>query len=138
MALVSSDFVTKYLAGQNPIGRRVTVPLMGLTRVAPVTREIVGVVAPIRPSHDGDDSDQLYVPLTQNAWANSTLVRDDAVEAVRAMKEHATGPLSTIGSLSLSRSLLRAGLVDRATDSRRPLWRSPCRRPSRGSIPNSR
>ena len=74
VALVSSDFVTKHLGGRNPIGVRVTVPMMGLTRVAPVTREIVGVVAPIRPSPDGDDSDQLYVPLTQNAWANSTLV----------------------------------------------------------------
>jgi putative ABC transport system permease protein len=74
VALVSSDFVTKHLGGQNPIGVRVTVPMMGLTRVAPVTREIVGVVAPIRPLHDGDDSDQLYVPLTQNTWANSMLV----------------------------------------------------------------
>ncbi|MFD0316291.1 dihydrofolate reductase family protein [Streptomyces flavalbus] len=47
------------------------------------------------------------------AWANCTLVRDDAVEAVRAMKSGGSGLLSTIGSLSLSRSLLRAGLVDR-------------------------
>ena len=47
------------------------------------------------------------------AWANSTLVRDDAVEAVRALKSSASGVLSTIGSLSLSRSLLRAGIVDR-------------------------
>lgn len=47
------------------------------------------------------------------AWANSTLVRDDAVEAVRGMKENGSGLLSTIGSLSLCRSLLRAGLVDR-------------------------
>jgi dihydrofolate reductase len=47
------------------------------------------------------------------AWANSTLVRDDAVEAVRAMKDDGSGLLSTIGSLSLCRSLLRAGLVDR-------------------------
>ncbi len=46
-------------------------------------------------------------------WANSTLVRDDAVEAVRAMKSSGSGILSTIGSLSLCRSLLRAGLVDR-------------------------
>jgi dihydrofolate reductase len=46
-------------------------------------------------------------------WANTTLVHDDAVEAVRAMKEDGSGPLSTIGSISLSRSLLRAGLVDR-------------------------
>ncbi|WP_448321207.1 dihydrofolate reductase family protein [Streptomyces sp. CO7] len=56
-------------------------------------------------------SSSLEEPLT---WANCTLVRDDAVDAVRAMKS-AGGPelLSTIGSLSLSRSLLRAGLVDR-------------------------
>jgi hypothetical protein len=41
------------------------------------------------------------------------LVRDDAVEAVRAMKSSGSGLLSTIGSLSLCRSLLWAGLVDR-------------------------
>lgn len=49
-------------------------------------------------------------PLT---WANATLVRDDAVAAVRAMKQDGSGTLSTLGSLSLSRSLLAAGLVDR-------------------------
>lgn len=47
------------------------------------------------------------------AWANSTLVRGDAVEAVRAMKQDGSGILSTIGSLSLCRSLLQGGLVDR-------------------------
>jgi len=46
-------------------------------------------------------------------WANSTLARGDAVDAVRAMKEDGSGLLSTLGSVSLSRSLLRAGLVDR-------------------------
>jgi len=55
-------------------------------------------------------SSSLDDPLT---WDNSTLVRGDAVEAVRAMKEEGDGILSTIGSLSLSRSLLQAGLVDR-------------------------
>jgi dihydrofolate reductase len=55
-------------------------------------------------------STSLEAPL---AWANSTLVREDAIEAVRAMKEDGSGLLSTIGSLSLCRSLLRAGLVDR-------------------------
>jgi dihydrofolate reductase len=52
----------------------------------------------------------LEEPLT---WANSTLVRGDAVDAVREMKGHGAGLLSTLGSLSLCRSLLRAGLVDR-------------------------
>ena len=47
------------------------------------------------------------------AWANSTLVRGDAADAVRAIKQDGAGLLSTIGSLSLARSLLAAGLVDR-------------------------
>ena len=47
------------------------------------------------------------------AWANTTLVRGDAADAVRAMKEEGSGILSTIGSISLCRSLLSAGLVDR-------------------------
>ena len=55
-------------------------------------------------------SSTLEEPLT---WANATLVRGDAVEAVRAMKEDGSGLMSTLGSLSLCRSLLRAGLVDR-------------------------
>src|SRR5690606_25676350 len=48
-------------------------------------------------------SSSLEEPLT---WANSTLVRDDAVETVRAMKAGGSGLLSTIGSISLCRSLL--------------------------------
>ena len=55
-------------------------------------------------------STSLEEPL---AWANTKLVRDDAVEAVRAMKEDGSGLISTIGSISLCRSLVRAGLVDR-------------------------
>ncbi len=55
-------------------------------------------------------STSLEEPLT---WANARLVRDDAVEVVRAMKEGGSGLMSTIGSISLCRSLLRAGLVDR-------------------------
>jgi dihydrofolate reductase len=55
-------------------------------------------------------STSLEEPL---AWANATLVRDDAVAAVRTMKERGSDVLSTIGSISLCRSLLRAGLVDR-------------------------
>lgn len=55
-------------------------------------------------------SSTLQAPLS---WANSQLVSGDAVEAVRAMKEEGGGALRTIGSLSLCRSLLRAGLVDR-------------------------
>jgi dihydrofolate reductase len=55
-------------------------------------------------------SSSLEEPLS---WANTTLLRDEAVEVVRAMKADGSGILSTIGSLSLCRSLVRAGLVDR-------------------------
>ncbi|MCZ2404776.1 dihydrofolate reductase family protein [Paenarthrobacter sp. Z7-10] len=55
-------------------------------------------------------SSTLQAPLT---WPNSELVTGDAVEAVTAMKRTRTGTLSTLGSLSLCRSLLSAGLVDR-------------------------
>jgi dihydrofolate reductase len=47
------------------------------------------------------------------AWANTTVVRSDAVETVRTMKADDAGILSTIGSLSVARALLQAGLVDR-------------------------
>jgi dihydrofolate reductase len=47
------------------------------------------------------------------AWANSELVPGDAVATVREMKDRDASPLRTIGSLSLCRSLLAAGLVDR-------------------------
>jgi dihydrofolate reductase len=45
-------------------------------------------------------------------WANTRLVSGDAAEAVAAMKRDGTN-MSTLGSLSLCRSLLTAGLVDR-------------------------
>jgi dihydrofolate reductase len=47
------------------------------------------------------------------SWANSHLINGDAVETVRSMKESGTVAMRTIGSLSLCRSLVRAGLVDR-------------------------
>jgi dihydrofolate reductase len=54
-------------------------------------------------------SSTLETPL---AWANTQLVRGDPVEAVAAMKRGGTN-MSTLGSLTLCRSLLEAGLVDR-------------------------
>ena len=47
------------------------------------------------------------------AWPNTRLVSRDAVEAVRELKETGTESMRTIGSLTLCRSLLNAGLVDR-------------------------
>jgi dihydrofolate reductase len=47
------------------------------------------------------------------SWPNTQLVNRDPVEAVREMKETGSAPMRTIGSLTLCRSLLTAGLVDR-------------------------
>jgi len=55
-------------------------------------------------------SSTLREPL---AWANTQLVAGDPIEAVREMKAKGSRPMRTIGSLTLCRSLLKAGLVDR-------------------------
>ena len=44
---------------------------------------------------------------------NSTLVTGDAADTVRTLKQNDDRSMRTIGSLSLCRSLLEAGLVDR-------------------------
>jgi dihydrofolate reductase len=55
-------------------------------------------------------SSTLQAPLS---WPNTRLVGGDAVEAVRTMKEDEDADLRTLGSLSLCRALISAGLVDR-------------------------
>ncbi len=55
-------------------------------------------------------SNTLTEPLE---WENSTLVGGDPVEAVRQMRQTGDRSMRTIGSLTLCRSLLEAGLVDR-------------------------
>ena len=55
-------------------------------------------------------SSTLKGPLS---WANTELVGEDAVAAVEDMKRRDSRHLHTLGSLSLCRSLLAAGLVDR-------------------------
>ena len=55
-------------------------------------------------------SSTLREPL---AWANTQLVNRDAVEFVREMKDNGSTSMRTIGSLTLCRALLDAGLVDR-------------------------
>jgi dihydrofolate reductase len=56
-------------------------------------------------------SSTLKEPL---AWPNTRLVHQDAVEAVGQMKDdRGSSSMRTMGSVSLCRSLLKAGLVDR-------------------------
>jgi dihydrofolate reductase len=56
-------------------------------------------------------SSTLREPLS---WPNTRLVNRDAVDAVREMKDDGSAEsMRTMGSLTLCRALLRAGLVDR-------------------------
>src|SRR4029079_12366008 len=55
-------------------------------------------------------SSTLSEPL---AWPNTQLVAQDAVESVRDRKANGADSMRTLGSLTLCRSLLNAGLVDR-------------------------
>jgi dihydrofolate reductase len=55
-------------------------------------------------------SSTLQPPL---AWPNTELIRGDAVDAVTVMKRDGIKSMRTLGSVSLCRSLLAAGLVDR-------------------------
>ena len=55
-------------------------------------------------------SSTLDAPLS---WANTELDDRDPVEAVRNMKRRDSRPLRTLGSLTLCRALLKAGVVDR-------------------------
>jgi dihydrofolate reductase len=54
-------------------------------------------------------SKTLEPPLT---WANTEVVAEDAVSALRRMKQKGSAPMRTLGSISLNKALLRAGLVD--------------------------
>ncbi|ALX65951.1 dihydrofolate reductase family protein [Microbacterium sp. XT11] len=87
--------------------------LMGATTY----RVMSGLVAEGEPGTEVLNDIQKYVfssslaePL---AWQNSTLVRSDAVGFVRRLKQESDRPLRTLGSVSLCRSLLEAGLADR-------------------------
>lgn len=55
-------------------------------------------------------SSTLKPPLS---WANTRIVDTDPVEEIRRLKRAGVPPIRTIGSLSLNRALLEAGVVDR-------------------------
>lgn len=115
----------EYLAwlGQQP-ERNYTI-LMG----ANTYRQMSGFAAQFAPSATGKaptDEDAAIAELTNAPkvvfsstlqpplpWANTRLIGEDAVEAVREMKQAGNSPMRTLGSLALCRSLLKAGLVDR-------------------------
>jgi dihydrofolate reductase len=51
--------------------------------------------------------------LQQVAWPNTRICGEDLVDEIRRMKADSAVPLRTMGSVSLARQLMGAGLVDR-------------------------
>src|SRR3981081_496761 len=103
----------EYLAWLGEQPEAVYMVLMG----APTYRVMSGLAAEGEPGTDALAglskvvfSTTLSEPL---AWPNPQLLDRDAVEAVREVKDKGSRSMRTIGSLTLCRSLLNAGLVDR-------------------------
>ena len=61
-----------------------------------------------------NDADKLVFSrtLTKADWSGTTLVREDAVTAMKRLKTGPGGDLTVLGSATLFRALLAAGLVD--------------------------
>src|SRR3954469_8184684 len=50
--------------------------------------------------------------LKEPTWRNTTIIRDDVIERVRALKEQPGGTIMTDGSSQLVHALMKADLVD--------------------------
>jgi dihydrofolate reductase len=50
--------------------------------------------------------------LTKVAWNNSTLIKGNAAEEIRKLKQQSGGDIRLSGSATLAQSLMQAGLVD--------------------------
>jgi dihydrofolate reductase len=66
--------------------------------------------------------------LTSAAWANTRICSGDLVDEVTALKADDAAALRTMGSLSLARQLVSAGVVDRVRLMVFPLFAGPAGR----------
>ncbi|MEV5967967.1 dihydrofolate reductase family protein [Kribbella sp. NPDC051952] len=112
-------------AGQDFLDRRVAL-YAGEQRVvlgANTYRQFLEILGPNPGEANVDDPVNLRmmsVPTTVVSttldgpldWPNATLAKGDAVEVVARLKEESDVPLRSLGSVSLNRSLMAAGLVD--------------------------
>jgi putative ABC transport system permease protein len=75
VCVVSEAFVRRYLAGRDPIGARIEVPLMAFGPPRFAVREIVGVARQVRTEPgEAAPAPQLYVPVDQNTWWAASLL----------------------------------------------------------------
>lgn len=84
VAIVNETMATRYWPGEDPIGKRLTIPLLG-----GVSREVVGVVADVKHSSlDTESGAEMYVPYLQKSFNFMAIV-------VRTSSD----PLSMIGAV---------------------------------------
>lgn len=71
VVIINDRLAQTYFPNESPIGRRVS----GGVMAGPVTREIVGVVAAVRPSSfDSEPAPELFVPHAQHGTGSMTFV----------------------------------------------------------------
>jgi dihydrofolate reductase len=84
-----------------------------------VTYEAMSAIVRDRPVEGADRMNELPKVVFSRTlrepleWNNSRLVKADLVDEVRSLKAHTGDPLRTIGSLSVVKALMEAGMVDR-------------------------
>jgi putative ABC transport system permease protein len=87
VAIINETMARTYFGAENPIGKRLTIGVMG----PPRAREIVGVVGDVRPTTlDSDPRAELYIPFEQRGFASMTYVvrtRGPASAIVPRMRE---------------------------------------------------
>lgn len=84
-----------------------------------VTYEMMSAIVRDQPVEGADRMNELPKVVFSGMleepleWNNSRLVKADLVDEIRSLKAEGGDPLRTIGSLSVVKSLMGAGLVDR-------------------------
>lgn len=75
VAIVNHEFVRRYLKDRPVLGTHVQVGVMAMSGPKMVDREIVGVVGQVRVDQLGETENtvEIYVPITQNAWFGASL-----------------------------------------------------------------
>jgi len=124
VCVVSDAFARRFLAGQNPIGARISI---AGTRPQAVTREIVGIVRQVktRPDEPGDSVYQIYVPAAQSPWVQASVIARTTADPLRMVEQvkraiarvdptQAVSQVRTMGQVaaqSTARPRLRAQVV---------------------------
>jgi putative ABC transport system permease protein len=69
VCLVNEAFARQFLGSRDPVGLQLSIPPVGGANMAPVVRQIVGVVRQTKVSPgEPRPVPQLYVPVAQNPW----------------------------------------------------------------------